>query len=146
MNFFFWIEKGIIAGSSFPINDSFFEIYRENGVKTILNLTGVKYPSNVGKNDFKIYELPITDYGVPSKEYMLNILKIIDRSPKPVVAHCQAGCGRTGLVLAIWLIATGKAEKGKQAIKKIKSIRACALESNVQERFVEEWDIGKKLL
>ena len=73
----------------------------------------------------KCHRMPIRDLGVPSREFMVQILDRIDGSlgdKRPVYVHCWGGRGRTGTVVGCWLARHGIAE-GESVLKKIKELR-----------------------
>jgi atypical dual specificity phosphatase len=79
--------------------------------------------------------LAVEDYGAPSVEVMDEAVDYIDKkisSGKPVLVHCAAGKGRTGAVLAAYLI---KKENftAEQAIEKIRIMRPGSVQSLTQE-------------
>ncbi|MEA2071210.1 MAG: protein-tyrosine phosphatase family protein, partial [Asgard group archaeon] len=57
---------------------------------------------------------------------------------EPILIHCLAGCGRTGLMLAVAerFIYGSSAEK---AIRKVRQSRPCAIENSIQEEFVRNY-------
>ena len=77
----------------------------------------------------------VEDYGAPSTEVMDEAAEYIDKkisSGKPLLLDCAAGKGRTGALLAAYLI---KKEKltAEQAIKKIRIMRPGSVQSLTQE-------------
>ena len=63
------------------------------------------------ENDIQIYELIFSDGGVPSDEIIklwINICdKIFQKDDEIITVHCQAGLGRTMVLIAIYLIEKG---------------------------------------
>jgi protein-tyrosine phosphatase len=65
---------------------------------------------------------PITDYQLAQpellRETILPFLRKSDGSKQPVVVHCWSGNGRTGHVLAAWLVA-GRGQDPMEAIRTV---------------------------
>ena len=56
---------------------------------------------------------------------------------RPVAVHCEAGLGRTGTMLALYLIAEG--QSAETAIRKIREVEKVAVETTGQIQFLEEF-------
>lgn len=54
------------------------------------------------------YTLPMNSYSMPSKAELLQLVQILESSPKPLLVHCEGGADRTGLAAAIYLILQNK--------------------------------------
>ena len=77
----------------------------------------------------------VEDYGVPTLEVLDEAVNYIDKkigSGKAVLVHCAAGKGRTGAVLAAYMI---KKENltAEQAIERIRLMRPGSVQSITQE-------------
>jgi protein-tyrosine phosphatase len=49
----------------------------------------------------KVYQIPIGDFGIPSVAELSHLCRIFHRAAldeQPIVVHCSAGMGRTGIV------------------------------------------------
>ena len=68
--------------------------------------------------------------------FFLAIVKILNNE-EAIYVHCYGGCGRTGTMLALYLISSGI--NGKDALEKIRSIRPCSVETEEQEKLVLEF-------
>lgn len=136
---FSWVIEGKLAGSGMPINYSQFLWVMTHGVKAIVTVREVPLPSkwfsNGNGDDVDYFHLRVEDYSAPSLEEIDNTIDYIQQQiskNKPVMVHCAAGRGRTGTILAAYLIKKENVT-ANQAIKKIRSIRPGSIQSNQQE-------------
>jgi atypical dual specificity phosphatase len=133
---FSWITEGNLAGSGLPITQEEFKWVVDKGIKSIVTVREVPLPSKwFDGTDIDYLHLMVEDYGAPSMEVMDEAVNYIDkkiRSGKPVMVHCAAGKGRTGAVLAAYMI---KKENltAEQAIEKIRIMRPGSVQSITQE-------------
>ena len=81
---------------------------------------------------------PIPDRGVPSsREEMLKLVKKVDgyvMTGKNVGIHCRQGIGRSGLVAACLLVASGVAPE--TAFRQVSAARGCPVPETTEQR---EW-------
>jgi atypical dual specificity phosphatase len=143
---FSWVIKGKLAGSGMPVTYSQFVWVVTHGIKTIVTVREVPLPSkwftadNINSVDY--FHLKVEDYGAPSIEEMDNTVDFIQRqiaNEEPVMVHCAAGRGRTGTILAAYLL---KEENltSDQAIKKIRKIRPGSIQSDRQEMVISMYE------
>jgi atypical dual specificity phosphatase len=136
---FSWVIEGKLAGSGMPMNYSQFLWVMTHGIKAIVTVREVPLPSkwfsNGNGDDVDYFHLRVEDYSAPSLEEIDNTIDYIQQQiskNKPVMVHCAAGRGRTGTILAAYLIKKENVT-ANQAIKKIRSIRPGSIQSNQQE-------------
>ncbi len=80
----------------------------------------VRYQASFGPE--RVIHAPIEDYHLCDEALLLNrilpFLRSSDEAGEGVVVHCSGGSGRTGHVLAAWLV-YGREYKPSQAIRKV---------------------------
>ncbi len=144
---FSWIEENVIAGAHYPDDSSDFDYLRKNGIKVIISFKqNYHYQALPAKvlNGFVIYYIPIEDFSIPTDEQVREFWQLYQKHDKlreSIVVHCYAGCGRTGTMLAAWLLLKEKVKTGQEAIEMVRELRPCSIESDEQEEFI--WHVGK---
>ncbi|MHA2172761.1 MAG: phosphatase domain-containing protein [Candidatus Kariarchaeaceae archaeon] len=137
---FSWLKEGIMAASSKPYLPEHFVFLQEQGIKTIINLTEEAY----SVDNFTIYHIPIPDFDVPTMDQIKQFWTVSETHSKrndPLLVHCLAGCGRTGTMLAIWLLLNKEYPTSDEAIQAIRKLRPCSIELLDQEDFIHKLKI-----
>ncbi|MDE1853180.1 MAG: dual specificity protein phosphatase family protein [Thaumarchaeota archaeon] len=105
---FVWIEKGKLAGSGWPASRSQVEWLVRAGVRSILGLTEEPLPKQWIEAFGLVYgHVPMRDHEPPSFDSLekgVEFIRVQVGAGRPVAVHCLAGEGRTGCVLAAFLI------------------------------------------
>jgi len=133
---FSWVKEGKLAGSGLPVTPDEFRWIVDRGIKSIVTVREVPLPSPwFDGGDVDYLHLMVEDYGAPTIEVLDETVNYIDKnisSGNPVLVHCAAGKGRTGAVLAAYMI---KKENltAVEAIKKIRHLRPGSVQSTTQE-------------
>lgn len=90
------------------------------GVKTVLNVRNIRNDNTEGKGTtIELKHFRINTWTI-SYDEVVQALKIIQQSPKPVLIHCKHGSDRTGCIVAAYRMAFMGWEKEK-AIEEFKS-------------------------
>lgn len=150
---FYWVVPEVLAGCSRPglaqkrysgedANEraaaemaADLEWLSERGISALLTLTERALPAHaLAKSGLVTLHLPIPDMEAPLPEDFDRALGFIDtqqREQRPVAVHCLAGQGRTGTVLAAYLIRDGRT--AEQAIQYVRDLCPGAIQSERQE-------------
>jgi atypical dual specificity phosphatase len=146
---FSWVIKDKLAGSGRPLTYRQFLWLVAQGIGSIITVREGPLSTDWFINNTDItanlidhVHLNVKDYGAPSLEQLDNTIdfmkKQLDRG-KRVLVHCAAGKGRTGTILAAYLV---KEENltASQAINKIRKLRPGSIQTKTQENCVEAFE------
>lgn len=130
---FSWLEEGSLAGCRGPRSDQDLQFLASKGIKALVRLayageTGVTSQNLERKGMKDCYE-PVRDFTAPSQNQIDRVVAFIRNALDggyPVAVSCGAGYGRTGTILACYLICAGLS--ADDAIEKLISIRPCSKE------------------
>ena len=141
---FFWLEPGMLAGCSRPGAEDIaadLAALRGHGVGALLSLTETALPADaLAEAGIEGLHLPVPDFHPPSPEQFLLALAFLDQARAggaPAAVHCLAGQGRTGSVLAAWLIRSG--QEAPAAIAAVRVACPGAIEAAAQEAALREF-------
>ena len=78
---------------------------RDLGVRTIIRLNEPRYDAKAfTSRGFQHFDLPLDDCTAPPDDVVAAFFRIVDSAPGAVAVHCHAGLGRTGTLLALYLM------------------------------------------
>ncbi|MFW9831277.1 MAG: dual specificity protein phosphatase family protein [Candidatus Thorarchaeota archaeon] len=130
---FYWLETGKLAGSAYP-GECFDWLFHQQGIRALVSLEPLRPidSEKAKKLGFQIAKVPIVDYSAGSPQQRKQALQaIINFMHKglPVLVHCKGGLGRTGMILALYLVSQ-KGQTPKTAISQIRSLKKGSIEPN----------------
>lgn len=131
---FSWLINDKLAGSGMPTSVSEIDWILKQGVKSIVTMTEDSLPGSWVTN-VKYLHVPTEDYSAPDMEQIDQAVEFIQNrieSNEPVMVHCAAGIGRTGTILACYLVKYEKIS-AKNAIQKVRKERPGSIQSESQE-------------
>lgn len=140
---FSWVVEGKLAGSGLPMTEDEFEWLVDQGIKSVVTVREVALPSDwFDGNDIDYMHLQVEDFGAPTIEELDQAVNFIDQqiaNGRPAMVHCAAGKGRTGAVIAAYLVKKQNLT-AKQAIAKLRGIRPGSVQSVSQEIAVSMYE------
>jgi atypical dual specificity phosphatase len=134
---FSWLIENKLAGCGMPTTINELNWVFEQGVKSIVTMTEAALPESWTK-DTKYLHVPTEDLNAPDIEQIDEAVDFIHErinSNDPVMVHCAAGIGRTGTILACYLIKYQK-YSAKESIEKVRKERPGSIQSEQQEIMV----------
>ncbi|MFW9877901.1 MAG: protein-tyrosine phosphatase family protein [Candidatus Thorarchaeota archaeon] len=137
---FTWIIKGRMAISWWP-DPSVLERYRSEGIKVIINCSEFDNRKDIPK-EFEYFNINIPDYGIPTESQLTRFLEITSEyssNDDPIVVHCVAGCGRSGIMVVTWAAYNDYIPNGIDPVNWIRKLRSCCLETK------EQMDLARKI-
>lgn len=130
---FSWVEDGLVAGCRGPTGDRHLASLYDFGIRALVRLapedeSGLGEP-DVNRNGIRDCYEPVLDWTPPSQIQLDHVIAFIDtavENREPVAVSCGAGKGRTGTVLACYLVARGL--QPQAAIDVLIAVRPCCAE------------------
>jgi len=128
--------EGKLAGSARPENETQLRWLRNKGISALVCLNEER-PLNeqeVKSLGFEYVFIPVKDFTAPRLEDIVEFVKFTDQllgQNKSVVVCCEAGIGRTGTMLAAYLVSL--CSSPEEALKLIKEKRGVGVESYEQK-------------
>ena len=140
-NEFSWIDKPFIAGMARPGALDELRWLREQGIQLLLSLTEEPLRRDwINEAGLFAMHVPVEDLHPPSPKQIDLCLSAIAKARDQslgVGVHCGAGLGRTGTILACYLVTQN--QTARDAIARMRRLRPGSIETPEQEEAVEEF-------
>lgn len=147
MERFYWILEDKLAGMDRPgrwgkdLGVVLADLTRE-GIQGLVSLTESPLPAPVlREHGMKYLHLPIRDFRAPTWRQIDQFVEFVDRrlaERTAVSVHCQAGLGRTGTLLACYLVWTGMT--ASDAMDEVVRKRPGSIETDEQRQAIRKYE------
>ncbi|RKZ17243.1 protein phosphatase [bacterium] len=145
MQGFSWIEQDHLAAMPRPGTrralDEDLEFLEMSGITILVSLTAEPIePEALARHGIDGLHLPVEDFTPPTLEQIDRFLSEVERARlegRGIGIHCTAGKGRTGTMLAAYLVSQG--QSAADAIAEVRRLRPGSVETREQEERVSEF-------
>jgi atypical dual specificity phosphatase len=142
---FGYVIDGKLAGLAHPGYggglDAALDALRSRGITGLVSLDEVGIAADIAhEHGLAHRHIPINDFEPPTLAQADAFVSFVDDQLEQggqVAAHCQAGIGRTGTMLAAYVIAHGSSVD--EAIDAVRRRRPHSVESDGQRRFLQDY-------
>lgn len=141
---FSWLIEGEVAGSSRPRSRQELVFLEHHGVKALVRMAddAEAYGFHAEVEDSRLADChePVKDFTAPSQEQAQRMVAFVREHVsrgQPVCVSCGSGLGRTGTVLACYLVSKGSS--AEEAIRRVRHVRPGSIETPEQEQAVHDY-------
>lgn len=136
-----WLDDDRVAACKYPRGDRALQELAARGVTLLINLHQRPHPrAALVRYGLTEIHLPVPDFASPAPEQLECGVIAIERAVSDgqrVAVHCGAGLGRTGTLLACYMVKRGLGPE--EAIARMRAIRSGSVETPRQEAAVASY-------
>jgi atypical dual specificity phosphatase len=138
---FSWIDKPRLAAMARPRSADDLAWLRKNGLQVLVSLTEDR-PRKAWSDEagILVFHEAMEDMEPPTQAQLGRAVSAIAHGLQlgmGVAVHCGAGLGRTGVVIAAWMVSTGLSPD--EAIARVRRMRPNSVETREQEEAIREF-------
>ncbi len=139
---FSWVVPDVLAAMGRPLDTrAAMEFLQDEGITVMVSLTEDRLSEMLADEfGFETHHIPIPDFAAPTAAQIDRFVRIVERAGRAGrkgVVHCYAGHGRTGTMLACYLVSLGRS--ASQALAEVRALRPGSVETAVQEDAVNRF-------
>jgi atypical dual specificity phosphatase len=138
MNDGHWLFPDRLLACAYPWGPDGLARLAARGITVVVNLHEHGHdPDRLARLGLTEVHLPVPDFSSPTPDQLARGVRAIRRAlaeDQRVAVHCAAGLGRTGTLLACYLVSLGVAPDA--AIERVRAVRPGSVETAEQEAAV----------
>src|SRR5262245_46522678 len=139
---FSWIDERWLAAMGMPDEPENLAWLRSQGIELVITLTEDPLRRDwLGDAGLLSLHVPVVDMAAPTLEQVAECVSAIEKAHVQnmgVAVHCYAGRGRTGTILASYLVSQGMT--AEEAIEHVRQLRPGSIETEEQEDVILEFE------
>ena len=136
-----------VLGCAYPRTERALAALSARGVRLLVNLHERPHdPARLGRYGLREVHLPVKDFAAPSPgqvECSVGALQKALTAGESAAVHCGGGLGRTGTVLACYLLASGEGLGAEDVIERVRALRPGSVEPPAQLAAVRAWAVSE---
>lgn len=136
-----WIEDGILLACAYPRGDETFATLARRGITVLINLHERGHvPAHLAGHGLREEHLPTRDFTPPTPEDLdRGVAAIVEAvaAGEGVAVHCGAGLGRTGTLIACYLVDQGLDPEA--AMDRVRAVRPGSVETSGQVAAIQDF-------
>ena len=136
-----WVEVGVL-GCAYPRNERALSMLEDRGVRVLVNLYEIGHePRLLERHGMREVHVPARDFSAPPPDLIersVNAIVHARSAGEAVAVHCGGGLGRTGTVLACYLVRL-RGVGAEEAVRRVREIRPGSVETRSQREAVQEF-------
>ena len=137
-----WVAPGVL-GCAYPRTERALAELSGSGVGLLVNLHERPHdPARLKRHGLREVHLPVKDFAAPSPAQVERAVGAILEALKAgeaAAVHCGGGLGRTGTVLACYLLASGEGLGAEEAVRRVRELRPGSIETPAQLAAIRAW-------